>query len=142
MRYLARLVRWLRPLSAEEKIGRRGERLAVRHLKRQGCQIVAHSNRSRLGEIDIVAVDGRTVVFVEVKTRRTSDAGHPAEAVDAAKQSRLTQSALGFLKRHGLCECSARFDVVAITWGDGRSEPRIEHVRNAFDARGQGQMFR
>jgi putative endonuclease len=97
--------------------------------------------RSRLGELDLVAVDGRTVVFVEVKTRHSHDAGHPAEAVDAHKQQRLTRAALAYLKRHGLLECPSRFDVVAVTWTDAAKKPTIEHFQNAFEAVGQGQMF-
>ena len=89
--------------------------------------------RTGLGELDLVAVDGRTVVFVEVKTRQTGEQGHPAEAVDLPKQRRLTLLATAYLKRHRLLNHAARFDVVAITWPDGR-RPQIEHIRNAFDA--------
>ena len=74
------------------------------YLRRLGYKIVARRERGRLGELDLVAVDGRTVVFVEVKTRRSHDAGHPAEAVDPEKQRRLTRLALAYLKRHGLLE--------------------------------------
>ena len=88
-----------------------------------------------------VAVDGRTVVFVEVKTRHSTDAGHPADAVDADKQRRLTRLALAYLKRHDLLEHSARFDVLAVTWPDSRRKPTIDHYKNAFEAVGRGQMF-
>jgi putative endonuclease len=97
-------------------------------------RIVARSDKAKLGEIDLVAVDQRTVVFVEVKTRTTHDAGHPADAVDHNKQRRLTRAAQGFIKRHHLEDVSARFDVVAVTWPDAKKQPVIEHYRHAFEA--------
>ena len=127
--------------SRPARLGPRGEALAARHLKRLGYKIVARGARGQLGELDLVAVDGRTVVFVEVKTRESHDGGHPAEAVDAEKQRRLTRLALGYLKRHELLECAARFDVVAITWPAGRRRPLLEHVRDAFEASGNNGMF-
>ncbi|HUY31555.1 MAG TPA: YraN family protein [Pirellulales bacterium] len=123
------------------RLGPRGEALAARHLKRLGYKIVARGARGRLGELDLVAVDGRTVVFVEVKTRQSHDGGHPAEAVDVEKQRRLTRLAVGFLKRHDLLECAARFDVVAVTWPDGRRRPLVEHIRDAFEAIANDGMF-
>ncbi|HEV3004206.1 MAG TPA: YraN family protein [Pirellulales bacterium] len=122
-------------------LGPRGEAVAARFLKRLGYKIVARGARGQLGELDLVAVDGRTIVFVEVKTRESHDGGHPAEAVNADKQRRLTRLALGFLKRHDLLECAARFDVVAITWPASRRRPLVEHVRNAFEATGADGMF-
>jgi putative endonuclease len=129
--------RYRQPLS----LGAKGEKAAARYLRKAGYHVVARSQRSRLGEIDLVAVDGRTVVFVEVKTRASHDAGHPADAIDADKQRRLTRAALGYLKRHGLLECSARFDVIAITWPANGRRPVIEHIQNAFPAVGAGQLF-
>jgi putative endonuclease len=122
-------------------LDRRGERAAERHVRRLGYQVVARRQRGRLGELDLVAIDGRTVVFIEVKTRKSHQAGHPAEAVDQAKQHKLTQLALVYLKRHNLLECSTRFDVVAVTWPDDAKRPKVEHYKNAFEAVGRGQMF-
>jgi putative endonuclease len=122
-------------------LGRRGERAAERFLRRLGYKIVARRDRGRLGELDIVAVDGRTIVFVEVKTRTSHDAGHPAEAVGPEKQRRLTRLALAYLKRHELLEHAARFDVLAVTWPAGAKKPQIDHIKNAFEAVGRGQMF-
>ena len=122
-------------------LGRRGEEAAARFLKRLGYKILARGRRLAPGELDLVALDGRTIVFVEVKTRTSADVGHPAEAVDAVKQRKLTRLAVTFLKRHGLLEFPARFDVVAITWPEGRGRPVIEHFKNAFDAVGQGELF-
>ncbi len=86
------------------------------------------------GDIDLVAIHGRTVVFVEVKTRTSPDAGGPLGAVGYSKQKRLTQLALQFLKQHQLLEYSARFDVIAVVWPEGQRRPHIEHVPSAFEA--------
>lgn len=139
---LAPLTRWLSTLRPPRTLGQRGEQAAEKFLRRLGYKIVARGDRTALGELDLVAVDGRTVVFVEVKTRHSHQAGHPAQAVDAAKQAQLTRLASAFLKRHDLLECAARFDVIAVTWQTGRRKPVVEHFKNAFEAVGRGQMFR
>jgi putative endonuclease len=120
-------------------LGDRGERAAARYLRRQGLRVLVRGYRTRCGEIDLIARDGDTLVFVEVKARRQ---GVPAEAVTPEKQRRITLAALHFLRRYDLLEVRSRFDVVAIVWPDDRSPPRIEHIRNAFEAVGRGQMFR
>jgi putative endonuclease len=135
------LAAWLRRLTAAKPLGQRGETAAARYLKRLGYKIVARGSRLRPGELDLVAVDGRTVVFVEVKTRQSGEAGHPAEAVDTAKQRRLTRLAVTFLKRHGLLEYPARFDVIAVTWPADQRRPTIEHFKNAFDAVGKWEFY-
>ncbi|MFT5527695.1 MAG: putative endonuclease [Pirellulaceae bacterium] len=126
--------------SLPQSIGRRGERLAIRHLKSLGYTIIAWSDRGRLGEIDIVAVDGSTVVFVEVKTRRNAAKGNPADAVDNKKEQQLTRVGYAFLHSHNLLECAARFDVIAIIWPAGKL-PQLRHYKNAFDAVGKGYVF-
>ena len=113
----------------------------MRFLRRRGYKIIASGDRSKWGELDIIAVDGRTVVFVEVKTRESDEQGHPAEAVDRVKQERITRLALSYLQRHGLLECEARFDVVAVTWPAGARRPRVEHFENAFEPVGVDGMF-
>ncbi|HVX11278.1 MAG TPA: YraN family protein [Pirellulales bacterium] len=122
-------------------LGQRGETAAAKYLRRRGYVIVARGSRGALGELDLVAVDGRTIVFVEVKTRHSHDAGHPAEAVDDDKQRKLTRLAVAYLRRHGLLEYAARFDVVAVTWPAGRGKPTIEHFPRAFTAVGYDGMF-
>jgi putative endonuclease len=136
-----RFVSWLGAWRRPAALGQRGETEAARYLQKLGYTIVARSDRGRLGELDLVAVDQRVIVFVEVKTRRSHEAGHPADAVDEDKQRRLTRLALTYLKRHGLLECPARFDVVAVTWPDDNSRPVVEHFRNAFEAVGRWQLF-
>jgi len=122
-------------------LDRRGERAAERHVRKLGYKIVARRDRGRLGELDLVAVDDRTIVFIEVKTRRSHDAGRPDEAVGSEKQRRLTRLALAYLKRHDLLEHPARFDVLSVTWPDGVKRPTIAHFKNAFEATGRGQMY-
>lgn len=132
---------WFAARFGAKSLGRRGEDAAARYLKRHKYRLIARGVRSRLGELDIVAADGRTVVFVEVKTRRTTDAGHPAEAIDPDKQRRMTRAALAYLKANGLLEYRARFDVVAVLWPEGARRPTIELYRNAFSPVGRGQFF-
>lgn len=119
--------------------GGQGEREAARFLRRKGFRILLHGYRTPLGEVDLIARDGDTLVFVEVKARRH---GEPAEAVTPEKQRRLTLAALQFLKEYDLLEQRCRFDVVAIVWPEGARNPSIEHFANAFEAVGRGQLFR
>jgi putative endonuclease len=136
---------WLVGRLPKRDLGRRGEAIAAKFLRKAGYRIVARGQRSRIGEIDLVAVEGRgaeaVIVFVEVKTRRGDQAGRPDEAVTPEKQRRLAQAALAFLRFHGLLERRTRFDVIAVTWADDQRRPVIEHYRHAFEAAGGGQMF-
>jgi putative endonuclease len=122
-------------------LGQRGELAAERFLLKQGMVIVARGFEDKFGEVDLIAVDDDTIVFVEVKTRTSDKAGLPAEAVDETKQQHLTKTAHGYLKWHRLTECRARFDVIAITWPTADQEPEIVHYANAFEPVGQFQMF-
>lgn len=120
--------------------GERGEREAARFLRRKGMRILTRNYRTPRGEIDLIARDGDTLVFVEVKSRRR---GLPAEAVTAEKQRRLTLAAVRFLKRYNVLGLVGwRFDIVAVVWPDDRRPPTIEHVPDAFEAVGKWQMFR
>jgi putative endonuclease len=113
------------------RLGLRGEDLAFELLKKKGYKILERNYKSPLGEIDIIAREGKTLVFVEVKTRLTSDFGTAKWAVGTRKQKKVSMVALDYLKRHSLLEHPARFDVVAIDL-DHRQE-NIELFRNAFD---------
>src|SRR4030088_2634416 len=113
-------------------LGKIGEDLACRELERRGYAIVARRYRRRGGEIDIVARDGPTIVFVEVKARDGCAFGAAAEAVPAFKRRRITQLAVDYMTRHHLSNCPCRFDVVSIHFDEGR--PTIEVFQNAFDA--------
>jgi putative endonuclease len=120
--------------------GTRSERAAARYLRRQGMRVVARNYSCPHGEIDLVAVDGGCVVFVEVRSTGGTDAERPARSVDAAKQRRLTTLALHFLREHRLLGRPARFDVLAISWPPDARAPRVVHYRNAFEAVGHYQM--
>lgn len=124
-------------------LGNRGERAAEKYLKKLGFRILQRQYTNQIGEIDLVAQDGRVIVFTEVKTRSSTDAGQPFEAVDEHKQQKLTRVALEWLRRHRRLEQPARFDVVSVLWPDDAAEPEIQHFRNAFEAAGlRGQFFR
>ena len=122
-------------------LGEHGEKLAERHLVELGITVVERRYRTRQGEIDLVCRDGDTLVFVEVKTRRTQRAGAPFESITPAKQRRLTRLALAYLKHHDLLDCPARFDVVGIVFQDSSNPPRIDHYRDAFPAAGGGCFY-
>ena len=118
--------------AAHIALGEQGETLAVQALRREGYAILARRYRTRLGEIDIVALEGRCLVFVEVKARQHSGRGTPADAVTARKQRKIVAIAGVFLARHRVDADACRFDVVAISLDGPR--PRVEIIRNAFDA--------
>ena len=137
------MLTWFRRLwtPKADTFGNRGERAAERYLTALGYRIIARQHRNAGGELDLVALDGDTVVFIEVKTRQGEDHGQPVDAITADKQRRLTRAALVFLKQRGWLERRSRFDVVAVVWPEETSEPQITHYQNAFEAVGRGQMF-
>ena len=135
------IAQWVRARFTPPTLGEQGERAAARMLRRLGYKIVTTRHRQRYGEIDIVAIDGETIVFVEVKTRRTNRAGEGAEAVNTERQARLTRAGLAFLKGHGLLEYASRFDVVEVLWPADRKRPTLRHIIDAFPAVGKGQMY-
>ncbi len=117
---------------ARVALGKTGEDLACRELTRRGYAILARRWRQRAGEIDIIARDGDTIVFVEVKARDGGAFGAAAEAVSPAKQRRLAQLAIMFLSRNRLVNCRCRFDVVSVDVG--AQVPDVQVFQNAFDA--------
>lgn len=121
--------------------GNRSERAGARFLKRQGYRILARNWSCSQGELDLVARDADCVVFVEIRSTGGEDIARPATSVDYNKQKRLTRLALAFLQAKRLLGCSARFDVLAVSWPENRAEPEMVHYKHAFEAIGQGQMF-
>lgn len=107
-----------------------GETLAAEFLEKNGLKVLQRNYRFERGEIDIVAEDGRELVFVEVKARRTTSYGEPIEAVDANKQAQLRKVAEGYLFEHHLEHRACRFDVVAIFFHNGKAD--IKHFKHAF----------
>lgn len=114
-----------------QNLGKKGETLAAGYLKKCGYKILEMNYRNKLGEIDIIARDKGTIVFVEVKSRRTDRFGSAKNAVRPAKQRKISMVALWYLKATKQMYQKARFDVVAIA-GDG-DHPKIDIVKNAFD---------
>jgi putative endonuclease len=116
----------------KDTLGDRGENRAARFLRERGYKILIRNFRCPLGEIDIVARDGRTLVFCEVKTR-AEDNPRPEDQVNDFKQHQITKAAKYYLGRYGVPQPPSRFDVVAVVWPDGH-EPQIRHTPHAFEA--------
>ena len=112
-------------------MGEQGEALAVKRLKKAGYKIIETNYRTRLGEIDIIAKDKDTLVFVEVKARTSVHFGSPKWAITAKKQRKISMAALYYLKTTDQSAARARFDVVTII--SNRDAPQVEIIKNAFD---------
>ena len=113
------------------ELGDFGEDLAFKKIKRLGYKKILRNYRCPLGEVDLIAKDGDTLVFIEIKTRKGRSIGYAKEAVNAKKKRQLSKGALAYMKSNNCCDIKARFDVVAICLG--RGEPEIEVIKNAFD---------
>ncbi|MFV0437667.1 MAG: YraN family protein [Desulfopila sp.] len=113
-------------------VGKAGEDLAADHLSRNGYRLLKRNYRCRAGEIDIIAMQGSTLVFVEVKTRKSVAFGSPAAAVTPRKQRQISRVAEDYLARENRFEMPARFDVVAIVAPPGQPVT-IEIITNAFE---------
>lgn len=116
------------------RLGEKGEGAASDYLKGLGYTILDRNFKTRIGELDLVARDGRTTVFVEVKRRESTGHGSAADFVSPAKIKRVVGAARLYAARHGLSETPIRFDVVAIDVVDGREQ--LRHHKAAFDASG------
>ena len=116
-----------------QSLGKLGENLACAALAQRGYAILARRYRTRLGEIDIVARDGATLVFIEVKARAGDEFGGAAAAVTAWKQRRIALMAVDYVARHRLENRPCRFDVVTVDVVEGKP-PRVEIFTHAFDA--------
>ena len=108
--------------------GTLGEATACQALQKAGIAILERNYRRPTGEIDIVARDGKTILFIEVKARLSLKYGRPAEAVNRAKQLRIVRTAMQYLSEHGLSDAPVRFDVIEVLPGE------VRHLRAAFDA--------
>ena len=116
--------------------GKNSEILAADFLQKNGYTIVELNYRCNLGEIDIIARHGETLVFAEVKARSSYRRGNPKEALGYAKRKRISQIAMFYLKKTGQMRAKARFDVIAIHPSENTEEPRIELIKNAFELAG------
>ena len=137
---MAQLGNWFKTLfkslpdatKGKDPLWERGENAAAKFLRNQGYKIICRNYRCDAGEVDIIARDGKTLVFVEVKTRAYDDPT-PEEQVNQHKQHQLTKAGKVYLSRYGTPQPPARFDVVAVVWPQGR-EPIIRHTTDAFEA--------
>ncbi len=117
-------------LNLSQRFGQKAEDLAARHLKRRGYKILTRNYRTRAGEIDIIAREGKSLVFIEVKGRQSTHYGSAKAAVTPRNQRQVAKVALWYLKETDQMDAKARFDVVAVT--QTGADARIEIVRNAF----------
>lgn len=121
-------------VNTRKKLGNRGEKIAAKFLRKQGYRIIEKNYHSRLGEIDIVAKENESIVFVEVKTRCSTDFGLPEEALSYDKRRRLSKLALGYLAHRRIKDTNCRFDVVSILMDNNRAN-KVKHIKlikNAF----------
>ncbi len=114
-----------------QALGRRGEDLALEALKKLGYETISRNYRCKLGEVDLIARDGDTLVFVEIKTRRAKDTGGAKEAVSQRKRRQLSKVAMHYMKAEKCLDQRARFDVVAVSLWDG--PPKVEVIKDAFE---------
>jgi putative endonuclease len=113
------------------ELGKLGEDLALKTVKRMGYRCITRNYRCPLGEMDLIARDGDTLVFVEIKTRRGGSLERAKEAVDWRKKRQLSKVALAYMKENHCADVKSRFDVVAVNLGSRGKE--VEVVKNAFD---------
>lgn len=116
----------------KNELGEKGESFAARYLEDNcGYTIVAKNYKNKIGEIDIIAQDHKTIVFVEVKTRKTVQYGFPSEAVDKRKQHKIANVAACYLSFKKLWQYPCRFDVIEV-YANDETTVKINHIKNAF----------
>ncbi|MDY7566424.1 YraN family protein [Pseudomonas sp. RTC3] len=122
------------PSTPQQQAGREAEAYALKHLQQQGLRLITQNWLCKRGELDLVMLDGDTVVFVEVRYRRHAGWGGALESVDTRKRAKLILAAQFFLQKESRwADSPCRFDVVAIN-GDPGSAPPLDWVKNAFDS--------
>ena len=119
-----------------QALGRRGEAAARTHLERRGVRIVVENFTCPAGEIDLVGRTRDTLIFIEVKTRKSRAFGPPQLAVHRRKQRQIVRTAEWYLAEQRMSDVACRFDVVAVTFSEGEEAPRIDWVQDAFPAEG------
>ena len=129
------LISWIRRRVSVDNLGIRGEALAARYVRHElKMKVLARNVRYPGGELDIVALDGDDLVFVEVRTRSSEEFTTPEATVTSHKKRFLIRAANGFIRRKNLDRWNARFDIIAIVWPKN-GEPIIRHHRSAFSFR-------
>lgn len=129
---MKRLLQWFKKEAEHLRTGRQGEAQAEKFLKKAGLKIIARNVRVGYDEIDLIAKQGDTLIFVEVKTRRNESFGRPAAAVNRAKRKKLSRAAMHFLKKRKLRPPYIRFDIMEVIG----EKPQIRHIPNAFQIEG------
>ena len=113
------------------ELGKLGETLALKKVKRLGYKKIIRNYRCPLGEVDLIARDRDTLVFIEIKTRKGRSIDYAKEAVNERKKRQISKVALAYMKSNDCPDAKARFDVVAVCIGRGK--PEIEVIKNAFE---------
>lgn len=118
--------------SNNKALGRKGEEAASQYLAKKGLKVIETNYRLREGEIDLIALDGEVIVFVEVKTRKRNDFGHPMEAVDTKKQSRIRRVAEIYLAQKDWSEREVRFDAFSLQYDHKKQKWQGQWIKHAF----------
>ena len=118
-------------LNRRQIFGRESESIAVKYLKKQGYKILEQNYRTKLGEIDVIAKDKNTLVFVEIKARRSDRYGNPKWAITPKKKRQMSKVALYYLKVTRQMDVKARFDVVTVR--SMENKPQMDIIKNAFE---------
>jgi len=119
------------PKSIAHEFGKSGEEAAARYLKNKKFRIIERNFRFLKGEIDIIAYDKETLVFIEVKARKSQEFGSPEESVTPSKQRQIKRVAQGFLVKNNLKDVQCRFDVLSLSFHE-KNGYQIHHLQNAF----------
>ncbi len=113
-----------------KNFGKKGEEISAKYLQKKGLEILECNYYTRYGEIDLIVKDGNEIVFVEVKSRKSTKYGEPHEAITKFKQRNLIRTAQSYLKKHKLEEDDWRIDVIGVMF-DNEDKPEINHIKNA-----------
>ena len=112
-------------------LGKLGEDIALKKIKKMGYKCIVRNYKCPLGEIDLIAKQSGYLVFIEIKTRNGRDTGYAKEAVTLRKMKQISRAALAYMKENNCCDVKSRFDVVAVSLN--RGNPEVEVIQNAFD---------
>ena len=115
-------------------LGKKAEQAAAHYLRKQGHRILHRNYRNQIGEIDLITTDRGQLVFVEVRSRTSSQHGDPLETIDHTKQRQILRTAQGYLQSRPNQQKSPRFDVIGIIWNDQRQIVKFQYVPHAFTA--------
>lgn len=124
-------------MSNNKLLGAFGEDMACSYLESKGYKIIERNFSCRVGEVDIIGIDGDTIAFIEVKSRTGVSYGNPSEAVSRTKQGRIVKTALFFMTKHRLFDYMCRFDVIEVLTDGTKENININLIKNAFEYSGK-----